>query len=179
MFIGLISLLIASSGFITETPPLIREHLTSTNELKGVFTQTKMMDGKKYVTTGEYHLRPGVDFTWKTQEPFETLFYATPTNYVYKNEDESVSRRLEDLPGIERFGAVMRGDFSGFFQAFDALYREEQGKFYLKAKPRLKELAELLERVEAEGTVSNWVLNIVFPTKTSFTLELKTVDKQL
>ena len=153
MFVWNACLLIAAAGFLSEVPDPIRAKLMSTNETYGVFVQTKTAtDGKSYVTKGTYCIRPGVDFTWRTLEPFETCFTASTTNYVYSNEDETVVRKLSDLPGFSRFEGVGNGDFSAFFKAFDALYAEEAGKFYVRAKPKTAELKRVLSRVDAESS---------------------------
>lgn len=175
MFIGCLGLLIA--GFLTEIPPMLAAKLSSTNEVRGTFVQTKLTppteraQARRYVSKGTYRIRPEVDFTWKTCEPFETTFYATPTNYVYSNEDESVTRKLSELPGFARVEAAGKGDYSAFFDAFDALYKEEGGKFFVLAKPKVGDLKRVLKRVEAEGTVTNWILKAEFPDKTTFALE--------
>ena len=172
MFVGCVALLMAATPFLTEVPPTLREKLAATNEVRGAFVQRKTTpEGTTYVTKGTYALRPGVDFTWKTVEPFETTFYATPTNYVYSNEDESVTRKLSELPGFARVEAAGKGDYSAFFDAFDALYKEEGGKFFVLAKPKVGDLKRVLKRVEAEGTVTNWMLKAEFPDKTTFALE--------
>ena len=174
MFVGNACLLIAVAGFLTEVPEPIRAKLTSTNETSGAFVQTKTAaDGKSYVTKGTYRIRPGVDFTWRTLEPFETCFTATTTDCVYSNEDETVVRKLSDLPGFSRFEGAGTGDFSAFFKAFDALYAEEVGKFYLRAKPKVAELKRVLDRVDVEGTVTNWTLRAELADKTVFSISIR------
>ena len=174
MFVRNACLLIAAAGFLTEVPAPIREKLTSTNEVRGAFTQTKTAaDGKAYVTKGTYEIRPGRDFTWRTLEPFETCFTSTQAKYVYSNEDETVSRPLADLPGFSRFEGFGKGDFSAFFKAFDALYAEEGEKFYVRAKPKVSELKRVLVRVDAEGVLTNWTLRAELADKTVFSVELR------
>ena len=96
MFVWNACLLIAAA-FVTEVPEPIRAKLSSTNETSGAFVQIKTAaDGRSYVTKGTYRIRPGVDFTWRTLEPFETCFTATTTDCVYSNEDETVTRKLSD-----------------------------------------------------------------------------------
>lgn len=174
MFAGCALVLIANCAFATEVPDLVREKLESTNEVAGVFTQTKK-DGRSarvYVTKGEYRVRPGRDFEWRTREPFETVFYATPTEYVYSNEDERVEKKLADLPRSSYFADLGKGDFSIFFRLFDALYKEEGGRFFVKAKPKVgSELERVLKRVEAEGDRNRWTLTAVFPDGTEFKLD--------
>ncbi len=171
MFVWNACLLIAAAGFITEVPEPIRAKLASTNETSGTFVQTKTTpEGKTYVTKGEFRIRPGIDFTWKTVDPFETCFHATPTNYVYSNEDESVERKLEDLPGFSRFEGIGKGDFTMFFKAFDSLYAEEDGKFYMRSRPKVSELKRVLSRVDAEGVMTNWTLRAELPDKTVFAI---------
>ena len=170
--------LIAAAGFLSEVPGPIRAKLTSTNETCGVFVQTKTAaDGRSYVTKGTYRIRPGVDFTWRTLEPFEACFTATTTNYVYSNEDETVVRELSELPGFSRFAGAGEGDFSAFFKAFDALYAEESGKFYVRAKPKTSELKRVLGRVDAEGVVTNWTLRAELADRTVFTVSLREAAK--
>lgn len=178
MLFGCLGLLIAAS-FTTEIPPLIAAKLAATNEISGSFVQTKVSpptataSGRKYVSKGTYRIRPGVDFEWKTREPFETTFYATPTNYVYANEDETVRKALKDLPGFDRIpeGRPPLEMAKGFFDAFDALYKEEGGRFFVKAKPKVRDLKRALDRVEAEGTTTNWTLRAIFPNGIAFTIE--------
>ncbi|MBR1921070.1 MAG: hypothetical protein IJ829_03570, partial [Kiritimatiellae bacterium] len=162
----------AAAAFVSEVPETLRARLASTNEVGGVFVQTKTTgDGRRYVTRGDYELRPGRDFVWRTREPFEACFSATPTAYVYSNEDETVSRPLADLPGFSKFAAVADGDFAAFFRAFDVMYAEEGGRFYLRAKPKVADLRRVLAKVDAEGTVTNWVLRAELADKTVFSLE--------
>lgn len=172
MLFGCLGLLIAAS-FASEVPPLLEAKLSATNETCGTFVQTKIDGARSYQTRGTYRIRPGVDFEWVTSEPFETRFYATPTTYVYTNEDERVARLLKDLPGAERFAAISRGDPKVFFDAFDALYKEEDGRFFVKAKPKVRDLKRVLERVEAEGTVTNWTLTATFPNGIKFKFDFK------
>ena len=167
-------LLIAAAQFVTEVPEPFRTRLASTNEASGAFVQTKTTaEGRKYVTKGTYRIRPGVDFTWKTLEPFETCFTATPTNYVYSNEDETVERSLSDLPGFSRFDGAIAGDFSGFFKAFDAMHAEEGGKFYLRAKPKVSELRRMIKKVDAEGVLTNWTFRAELTDRTVFSVEFR------
>ncbi len=175
MFFGCVVLLTA--GFMAEVPPAIEARLNSTNETAGTFVQTKTMpDGKKWVSRGTYRIRPGKDFEWAVHEPFETCFFATPSDYVYTNEDERVERELKDLPYFSRLNKVASGDYTMFFDAFDALYKEEGGRFFMKAKPKAKELKRFLERVDAEGDfvgAKEWELTATFPDGTTFKIELK------
>lgn len=172
MLVGCLALLMVATGFLVEAPAAIRAKVMATNEVHGTFVQRKTTaEGTAYVTKGTYAIRPGVDFTWKTREPFETTFYATPTNYVYSNEDEAVTKPLSALPGFAKLPAVDRGDFSPFFEAFDALYKEEGGKFFLLAKPKVTDLKRALVRVEAEGVLTNWTLRAVFPNQTVFVID--------
>lgn len=180
MFFGCLGLLIAAA-FTTEIPPLLKAKLAATNEVMGSFVQTKVTpptagaSGRKYISKGTYRIRPGVDFTWQTRAPFKTTFYATPTNYVYANEDETVRKALRDLPGFDRVpaGRPPLEMAKGFFDAFDALYKEEGERFFVKAKPKVRDLKRALERVEAEGTASDWRLRAVFPNGTVFVIEFK------
>ncbi|MBO7482662.1 MAG: outer-membrane lipoprotein carrier protein LolA [Kiritimatiellae bacterium] len=164
------AMLIMASAFMTDVPDLIRGMLVTTNETSGTFVQTKTMpDGRSFVSRGTYRIRPGVDFEWRTVDPFETLFLATQKSYIYTNEDERVERQLKDLRGYAMFADAAKGDFSSFFKAFDALYKEEDGGvFHLLAKPKEARLAKLLSRVEADGTVTNWTLRAQFPDRTVF-----------
>lgn len=164
MLVGCLGLLIAASGFLTEFPEGLKPILAPEKEIRGTFVQTKTTaEGEKYVMEGEYTIRPDVDFTWKTLEPFETVFHATKTSYSYDNfEDEKVEKPLK-----EKF------DEKTFFKLFDALYKEEDGKFFLKAKPKTGELKKALSKVEAEGKIGEWTLRIEFPNKTAFLIEFK------
>lgn len=172
MFVWNACFLIAAAGFITEVPETIRAMLSPTNETSGTFVQTKTTpEGKAYVTKGEFRIRPGVDFTWKTVHPFETSFCATPTNYVYSNEDESVEKKLEDLPGFSRFEGIGKGDFTMFFKAFDSLYTEEDGKFYMRSRPKASDLKRVLSRIDVEGVSTNWTLRAELPDKTVFSIQ--------
>lgn len=172
MFVGCLAVLIAATGFLTEVPPRLKAKLTATNAVNGAFVQRKLTpEGREYVMKGTYAIRPGVDFTWRTQEPFATTFYATPTNYVYSNEDETVMRPLAELPGFGDFAVFARGDFSRFFTLFDALYQEDGEKFFLRAKPKVTDLKRVLRQLDAEGTLTNWTLKAEFPDRTRFTLE--------
>ncbi len=174
MFVWNACILIAAAGFVTEVPEPIRLKLVSTNETSGTFVQTKTTpDGREYVTRGVYKIRPGVDFTWKTTDPFETCFYATTTNYVYSSEDESISRSLAELPGFSRFDAVGNGDFSPFFRAFDSLYAQKDGKFYVRSRPKVADLRRFLSRVDVEGVLTNWTLRAEFSDKTLFSVRLE------
>lgn len=174
MFVGCFGLLIAAAGFMTEVPPLIRGRIASTNETAGVFrTVKKFPNGRELSTSGTYRIRPGVDFEWRTTEPFDTLFLATTESYVYSNEDEVVTRKLSELPGGDRFARIGKAEPEMFFEVFDALYKEEGGKFFMKAKPKPQELKQVLERVEAEGTAAEWQLRAVFPNGIEFSLFLR------
>ena len=167
---------VAAATFATEVPALIRERLASTNETHGAFVQTKRLpDGTELVSRGTYSIRPGTDFEWRTTEPFATLFRATRTHYTYTNEDERVERPLKDLRGYSRFAAAAeKGDCSAFFKAFDALYKEEQpGEFHVLAKPKDARLRRVLERVEADGSPTNWTLKATFPDRTTFSIRLE------
>lgn len=178
MLFGCLGLLIAAS-FTTEIPPMIAAKLAATNEVCGSFVQMKTTpptataSGRKYISKGTYQIRPGVDFEWKTRVPFETRFYATPTNYVYSNEDETVRKDLKDLPGFDRIpeGRPPLEMAKSFFDAFDALYKEEGARFFVKAKPKVRDLKRALERVEAEGSVTNWTLRATFPNGVTFKID--------
>lgn len=160
----------SSEGFIEEVPELLRARLLSTNAFSGTFVQTKTNpDGRAFVSRGTYRVRPGVDFEWRTTDPFDTLFFADQKNYVYSNEDECVTKPLKDLKGFSHFSDVGEGDFSKFLKTFDSRYKEEaDGVFHVLSRPTERHLVKFLSRVEADGTVSNWVLKATFPDKTVF-----------
>ncbi|MGN0854674.1 MAG: outer membrane lipoprotein carrier protein LolA [Kiritimatiellia bacterium] len=163
-----------TTGFIREVPGLLKAKLLATNEVAGTFVQTKTdPDGRAFVSRGVYRIRPGVDFAWRTVEPFDALFWADRRTYVYSNEDECVTRPLKDLRGFSHFAAVGEGDFAPFLQAFDARYKEEEGVFHVLAKPKERRLAKFLSRVEADGLVSNWVLKATFPDGTVFEVKCR------
>lgn len=179
MFIGCACVL-AASALISEAPDLMRDRLASTNETAGVFVQTKRLpDGAEFVSRGTYTIRPGVDFSWRTTDPFDSLFLATQTKYCYSNEDECVTRPLSELRGYSRFAAAGKGDFSAFFKSFDALYKEDpEGVFHILARPNDPRLAGFLERVDADGTVTNWTLKATFPDGTTFTVSVMDVPRR-
>ena len=162
----------ASIEPIREVPSALVAKFAPTNEVSGAFVQRKTVqeDGKEtvYVTKGTYRLRPGKDFTWRTVEPFETCFYATPTNYVYSNEDERVSRPLRELPGYSHFAPVFQGDFSVALKAFKALYAEQDGRHYLRARPDSSRLAKHLERIDLEGAGKRWKAVATLPNRIRF-----------
>ena len=174
MCFGSACVLIAAAGFVTEFPAALQGMLSRTNETSGAFVQTKTTaDGKSYATKGEYRIRPGVDFVWKTLEPFETCFTATPTNCVYSNEDETVVRPLADLPGFSRFADIGKGDHGAFFKSFDMLYAEEGGKFFVRARPKVSDLKRILVRMDAEGVATNWTLRAELTDRTVFSVEFR------
>lgn len=169
MLFGCSGLLIAAAAFITEIPPQVRSALVCSEDTSGVFVQEKRMCGKdgvlsekKFTTEGRYRIRPGVDFVWETEKPFKSRFYATTEKYVYSNEDETVERMLADLHVPIDAAALAKGDFSVFFEMFDVLYKEENGRFFLKAKPKPARLKSVLVWVEAEGVKGDWKLSVRF-----------------
>lgn len=173
MLVGCACLLVAA-GFISEVPPALATRLVCTNETTGVFTQTKTMpDKRQFVSRGTFRIRPGRDFEWAVKEPFETCFYSTSQKYVYTNEDERVERELAELPYFSRLGAVMAGDYSLFFSTFDALYKEEDGRFFVKAKPKVRELKAVLRQVEVEGGESGFAIISTFPDGTAFRIDIE------
>ena len=176
MLFGYLGILIAAAtGFMAEVPDTLKTRLVPTNEVRGVFVQTKTLPtGEKFVSSGDYCVRPGVDFSWRTTDPFDTLFFATQTEYVYSNEDEIVSRPLKDLPGFSSFAEAQAGDFSGYFKVFDSLYKEEDGRFFVLSRPKVFKLKKVLERVEIEGDSTNLLMKATFPDKT--TIEVRLTD---
>lgn len=174
MLFGSVGLLIAAAGgFLTEIPPALQARLAPTNETAGSFVQVKRLaSGETFVTKGDYLVRPGKDFTWRTVEPFGTLFRTTRTEYVYSNEDEVVTRPLKGLPGFSRFAAATTGDFSAFLDAFDAVYSERDGRFSLMGTPKDPRLKGLLVRLDAEGDATNLTFKAELSDRTTFTLNL-------
>lgn len=169
MLVGFACVLIAAAGFATDVPPLVRERLAMTNETHGTFTQTKRLAaGEEFVSRGSWRIRPGVDFEWRITDPFDAVFWADQVKYIYSNEDEMVEKPLEELAGYEHFKNVGNGDFSAFFKAFDALYKEDSDGFHVLAKPRDRRLARFLSRVDADGFPSNWLFRATFPDATMF-----------
>lgn len=164
-----------SAGFIKEVPELLKARLLATNEFSGAFVQTKTNpDGQAFVSKGTYRVRPGVDFEWRTTDPFDTLFRTDRSTYCYSNEDECVTKPLKELKGFSHFSDVGEGDFSKFLATFDSLYKEDpNGVFHVLSKPTERHLVKFLSRVEADGTVSSWVLKATFPDKTTFKIEFK------
>lgn len=168
----------ATDGFAREVPERVRAKLASTNETTGSFVQTKSLPtGERFVSKGTYRIRPGVDFEWRVVDPFDSLFRADKTSYVYSNEDEVVTKPLSDLPGYSRFAVAEDGDFSGFFAVFDVLYKEDDakdgGSFHVLGKPRVPQLAKFLDRFEADGVEEEWTLRARFPDGTAFEVNFK------
>lgn len=178
MFIGCACLLIAN--FLTEPPRAIVEHLSRTNETHGTFVQTKTLPaGEKFVSRGNFRIRPGKDFEWRVTDPFDSLFWTDRSKCVYSNEDERVERDLADLPQFSRLADVESGDFSAFFKAFDCLYKEDDPGngdvvFHVLAKPRESRLSKVLKKVEADGTLRLWTLKATFPDGTVFSIRFDT-----
>ena len=176
MFVGFACVLIAASqGFLTHMPPTFKAHFASTNESSGVFTQKKVLSGTEnvFVSSGTWRIRPGKDFVWRITEPFDSVFIATPEKYVYSNEDEVVKRNLDDLQGFSRIAKIAQGDFAAFFDAFDAMYKEEDsGVFHMLAKPRERRLKKALERVDLDGNLDDWVLRAVFTSGDKFEIHV-------
>ncbi len=172
---NLICLLAAAAPFISQIPQEILDRLTATNETSGVFTQTKRFpDGPSFVSSGDWRIRPGKDFTWRIREPFEAVFSADKTKYTYSNEDERVTRPLADLKDFPGLDALESGDFSIFFKAFDALYKKEpDGTFHILAKPKEPRIAKVLSRVEADGTLADWTLRATFADRSSFEIRIQ------
>lgn len=174
MLVGCLGVLIASAGFVTEVPPSLAARLAPTGETSGTFVQVKRLpDGKTFESRGSYRIRPGVDFSWRTQEPFDALFLATRTEYVYSNEDEVVTKPLRDLPGFSSFAEAEKGDFSPALKAFDALYKEDSEGFHVLAKPKVSRLKRVLERVDVDGDATNMTVRATFPDKTTVTVVLR------
>lgn len=176
MFIGCAAFLTLAAAFVTDVPPLVRDRLAATNETHGTFVQTKRLaTGEEFVSGGTWRIRPGIDFEWRITEPFDALFWADQTKYIYSNEDEKVEKPLEELTGFEHFRDVENGDFSAFFKAFNALYKENEDGFHVLAKPRDARLARFLSRVDADGSPSNWLFRATFPDATTF--EVKIIER--
>lgn len=177
MLFGCLGVLMAAGAFATEVPPLVRDRLTATNETHGVFTQTKRLPtGEAFVSRGTWRIRPGRDFEWRITEPFDAVFWADRTRYVYSNEDEKVEKPLEELNGYEYFKDAQNGDFDDFFKVFDALYKEDGSGFHILAKPKDSRISRFLSRVEADGVPTNWLFRATFPDFTSFDIELKSSE---
>jgi dienelactone hydrolase len=170
-------MLLAAGSLITEVPKPIAAKLLSAEPLAGEFVQTKTVRSASrsevFRTKGEYRIIPGKEFSWKTIEPFETLFVATRERYTYSNEDESVTRELADLPQMFDFGRLAKGDLDFFFEVFEARYLESNGRFRIEAKPKPRDLAKVLEKVEVEGTLSEWSLKAIFPNSTEIRIDLR------
>jgi len=162
------AVLAASSALVTEVPATLRAMLLPENETRGAFVQTKRLpDGKSFESRGVFAIRPGEDFEWRTLEPFESVFRATRERYSYSNEDEYVEKPLKDLRGFSKFAGAASGDFSAFFKAFDAMYKEEAGEFHVLARPKEPRLAKFLSRVDADGRPGDWTLKATFPDRTT------------
>ncbi len=174
MFVGCLAVLIATTGFLTEIPVNLQAWLFPTNEVQGSFTQTKTFpDGRALTSRGSYHLRPGVDFAWRVEEPFDSLFWSDQQIYCYSNEDEVVTKSLSDLPGFGRLSELMKGDPKEVLKAFDVLYKEDAGVQHLLAKPKDARLQRFLSRVEADGTPALWCLTLTFPDQTNFCIHFQ------
>ncbi|MBQ6138001.1 MAG: hypothetical protein IJI73_11620 [Kiritimatiellae bacterium] len=171
MLVGVAGVLIASAGFLTEVPPSLAARLAPTNETSGVFVQVKRLPtGEAFESKGTFRIRPGADFEWRTLEPFDALFRATRTEYVYSNEDEVVSRPLRDLPGHSSFSAFAEGDFSAALKAFDTLYKEDESGFHLLSRPKAQRLKKLLSRVDVDGDATNMTMRAELPDRSTFTV---------
>ncbi len=160
---------------MAEVPQFLADTVAPTNETRGAFVQTRRLaDGKELVSRGEFAIRPGVDFVWRTTDPFDALFLATRTCYTYSNEDECVTRPLKDLKGYSRIAPMVeKRDFSAFFKTFDAMYKEEpEGVFHVLAKPKESRIKKRLERVEADGSPTNWTFRATFPDRSLLELRL-------
>ena len=172
MLVWCAAVLASTSAIVTEVPENLKTMLLPTNETHGAFVQTKRLpDGKTFESRGVFAIRPGVDFEWRTQEPFESVFRATRERYSYSNEDEYVEKPLKDLRGFSKFAGAASGDFSAFFKAFDAMYKEEDGEFHVLARPKEPRIAKFLSRVDADGKDGDWTMKATFPDKT--TIDIK------
>ena len=175
MLFGCIGFLMSASAFVSDVPPVIRQRLSATNETSGVFTQTKRLPtGEEFVSGGLWKVWPGIDFEWRITDPFDALFRADQTKYIYSNEDEIVEKPLSELPAFEHFKDFNNADFDAFFDAFDALYKEDADGFHILAKPRDKRISRFLTRFDADGFPTNWTLRAYFRDNSSFSVNIRT-----
>lgn len=173
MLVGCIGVLMTATAFVSDVPPLVQDRLTATNETHGTFVQTKRLPtGEEFVSSGRWRIRPGIDFEWRISDPFDALFWADQAKYIYSNEDEFVEKPLDELTGFEHFKDARTGDFSAFFKAFDALYKEDSDGFHVLAKPKDARLTRFLTRVEADGVPTNWTFRATFPDRTTFDVKI-------
>ena len=132
--------------------------LLPTNEVSGVFTQTRTADSREYVSHGTYHLIPGKSFEWVTHDPFETYFFSDRVKYIYTNEDEVVEKKLEDLP----MGSMFVGKTD---EELIAMFEEH------KDNSRIKSFIE-------DFQVRDHEIQIYFTNKTNIKLEFKDDNRE-
>ena len=113
----------------------------------GTFIQMKTLSdvGVTLTSSGEFEFKKNGFFKWKTIKPIESVFTATPKEYITSIKGGKTSRRpLSEIKMTDAMKALIKGDISLLGEVFNLKVKESQ----ITARPKTRELSEFVESFE-------------------------------
>jgi hypothetical protein len=103
--------------------------------------------GITLTSTGEYKFKKNESFEWKTLKPIESIFTATPKEYISSIKGGKTSRHpISKIKMSDGMRALINGDVSALEEVFKL--KVESNK--IKARPKTRELSEFLDSFELD-----------------------------
>src|SRR5574344_1433154 len=139
---------------VADIPPRLAALMASTTNAAGTFVQTKHLADVDVSlrATGTFRFVKDGFVEWKTLEPLESTFIATPTNYTLVADGKTTTHTLADLKMSATMRPMLTGDIRALLQNFSADFTEPASNAWsLVLTPRTKEIRSFVTRLTFAG----------------------------
>lgn len=141
---NLFLIVVLSAGALLASASPIIEKIAAVKTDSGTFIQMKTLSdvGVTLTSTGEFKFVKDKFFEWKTLKPVESVFTATPKEYISSIKGGKTSRHpLSKIKMSNGMKALIKGDVSALEEVFKLKVTSTQ----IVARPKTRELSEFVE----------------------------------
>lgn len=140
----LIAILVAT---LTSVKASVIDKIAAIKSDEGTFIQMKTLSdvGVTLTSSGEFRFKKNEYFEWKTIKPIESIFTATPKEYISTIKGGKTSRYpLSEIKMSNGMKALINGDVSALNEVFKLKIADDK----IVARPKTRELSEFVDSFE-------------------------------
>jgi len=168
--------LAASAASVVEVPPRLAVLMASTTNAAGTFVQTKHLADVDVSlrTTGTFRFVKDGFVEWKTREPLESTFIATPTNYTLVADGQTTTHALSDLKLSATMRPMLTGDIHALLENFSADFTGSASNTWsLVLTPRTREMRSFVTRLTFAGDPSPCSFSLLYANGDTLSINLE------
>ena len=166
----------SSAAPVADIPPRLAALMASTTNAAGTFVQTKHLADVDVSlrATGTFRFVKDGFVEWKTLEPLESTFIATPTNYTLVADGKTTTHALADLKMSATMRPMLTGDIHALLQNFSADFTESASNAWsLILTPRTKEIRSFVTRLTFAGDSTPRSFSLLYANGDTLAIDLE------